>query len=312
MRGGEWNGERIISREWIEESTTAYSRARARGYAYMWWTDVPEGRPNWYFALGYGGHIIGVNPAEKIVAVQRVDTYAGKSVRLIEATAVIKAIMDAKVTAAKPSPVVVPFNPLRASIPAVRLRREVLDRYVKTYTMRGQEAEVKRLDTELLLESPSSGNFKLYPLSKKKFFVEDLEWYAVFDFEGGAPFRLTLHRTGEVADFYTDIVGEGVGEAIRRYRGVVSAGGPAFAEREMNTLGYELLGTGQIDAAVAVFEINAEAHPSSYNVYDSLGEAYMNRGDSKKAIGCFEKSLELNPKNVNAEEKLRELRAQSR
>jgi tetratricopeptide (TPR) repeat protein len=177
--------------------------------------------------------------------------------------------------------------------------------------MRGQTATVERLGTDLLLESPTLGNFKLFPLSKKKFFVEDLEWYALFDFADGVPYRLTLHRSEAVADFYGEILEDGVGEAIRRYRNTTMNGEQAFTERELNTLGLQLLGTEQIDDAVAVLELNAEAHSSSYNTYDSLGEAYMTRGDTNEAIQHYEKSLELNPKNVNAKEKLSELRKKS-
>jgi tetratricopeptide (TPR) repeat protein len=72
------------------------------------------------------------------------------------------------------------------------------------------------------------------------------------------------------------------------------------AERDLNLLGYELMGQKKLDLEVQVFKLNVEAYPDSFNVYDSLAEAYMNRGDRELAIRNFEKSLELNPKNLGA------------
>ena len=73
--------------------------------------------------------------------------------------------------------------------------------------------------------------------------------------------------------------------------------------------GYKLLGEGKVDQAIAVFQLAAAEHPESYNVYDSLGEAYMVGGQVDAAIENYAKSLELNPDNANAAEKLKELRA---
>lgn len=81
-----------------------------------------------------------------------------------------------------------------------------------------------------------------------------------------------------------------------------------FTEIQMNQLGYQLMGRGSLDAAIAVFELNAESYPQSFNVYDSLAEAYMNDGQSDRAIEFYEKSLEVNPGNQNAVTKLKELR----
>ncbi len=47
--------------------------------------------------------------------------------------------------------------------------------------------------------------------------------------------------------------------------------------------------------------------PNSFNVYDSLGEAYMAKGDKENAIKNYKKSLELNPDNENAKDMLQQL-----
>jgi Flp pilus assembly protein TadD len=62
--------------------------------------------------------------------------------------------------------------------------------------------------------------------------------------------------------------------------------------------------------AIAVLKLNVELYPGSWNVYDSLGEAYMLNGDKALAISNYEKSLELNPKNSNGALMLKKLRGQ--
>lgn len=81
-----------------------------------------------------------------------------------------------------------------------------------------------------------------------------------------------------------------------------------FTELEVNAFGYRLLGSGQIEAATRVFELNVESYPASFNVYDSLAEAYMNAGENAKAIEFYEKSLAINPGNTNAVEMIDRIR----
>src|SRR5262249_53143540 len=78
-----------------------------------------------------------------------------------------------------------------------------------------------------------------------------------------------------------------------------------FQERELNELGYNLIGQKKTQEAVKVFQLNVEAYPESSNVYDSLGEAFMLNGEKALAIENYEKSLKLNPNNANAVEKLK-------
>ncbi len=70
-------------------------------------------------------------------------------------------------------------------------------------------------------------------------------------------------------------------------------------ENELNALGYRYLQSGRTAEAVAVFEINAEAFPRSWNVWDSLAEAHFARDDRDKAEKFYKKSVELNPENQN-------------
>ncbi|MFK7808944.1 MAG: tetratricopeptide repeat protein, partial [Saprospiraceae bacterium] len=71
-------------------------------------------------------------------------------------------------------------------------------------------------------------------------------------------------------------------------------------EWELNKLGYQLMSEDRIDDAIKIFQLLIEEFPTSFNPYDSMGEAYMKQGKDKLAIENYQKSLELNPDNQNA------------
>lgn len=77
-----------------------------------------------------------------------------------------------------------------------------------------------------------------------------------------------------------------------------------FEESRMNWTGYQLLGQGKTEAAIQAFRINVDAYPQSFNVYDSLAEAYLRDEQSDLARKYYQKSLELNPDNENARKML--------
>ncbi len=82
----------------------------------------------------------------------------------------------------------------------------------------------------------------------------------------------------------------------------------AFTQVQLNALGYQLMQSGNLSAAVVVFELNADDYPQSFNPWDSLGEGYMNAGRTQDAIEAYEKSLALNPANQNAVDMLAKIR----
>ena len=80
-------------------------------------------------------------------------------------------------------------------------------------------------------------------------------------------------------------------------------------EGTLNGLGYRLLFSGKEPDAVTIFQKNVQEYPQSWNVYDSLAEAYAKVGKKDLAIENYEKSLQLNPKNDNGAEALKKLKA---
>lgn len=78
-------------------------------------------------------------------------------------------------------------------------------------------------------------------------------------------------------------------------------------EATMNILGYQMLQTGQLENAVALFKINAETYPSSANVWDSYSDGLQAIGDNEKAIECYKKVLEVLPNDEQVTQQLREI-----
>jgi hypothetical protein len=70
-------------------------------------------------------------------------------------------------------------------------------------------------------------------------------------------------------------------------------------EADINTLGYIYLQANNFKDAIATFQKNVKDHPTSWNVYDSLGEALDKSGDAKMAITYYEKALKIVGDDVN-------------
>ena len=68
-------------------------------------------------------------------------------------------------------------------------------------------------------------------------------------------------------------------------------------EREFNALGYRFINERRADEAIAVFKINTELYPNSWNVWDSLGEGYARADRVPEALAAYRKSVELNPQS---------------
>lgn len=61
-------------------------------------------------------------------------------------------------------------------------------------------------------------------------------------------------------------------------------------EPDINAYGYQLLGEGKVDSAIVAFQKNVKDYPRSWNVYDSLGEAYAKKGDKRRAVEQYNKA----------------------
>jgi CubicO group peptidase (beta-lactamase class C family) len=125
----------------------------------------------------------------------------------------------------------------------------------------------------------------------------------LYDKPFAGPRRSIARSLGEA------ITSSGITKALEKYQDMVLRKSEyALDEGEMNGLGYQLLRDGKTKEAVEVFKLNAAAFPKSWNVYDSLGEAYVSDGEKKLAILNYEKAVELNPSSTSSADALRKLK----
>lgn len=104
-------------------------------------------------------------------------------------------------------------------------------------------------------------------------------------------------------------IGPRYAELRERYFG---GGGLDFGEHSLNNLGYELLESAaaeDLEAAIAVLQLNAEQFSKSGNAWDSLAEAFAKAGKEEIAGIYYRKSVEVDPRNEHALEALRALAA---
>ncbi len=104
LREGQWRDRRIVSSDWVNESTATHSKIGPdSGYGYMWWTGTKEGfypsvnvKDHSYRASGWGGHKIFVMPYRNLVVVHRVNTdWKGQRVSSGEIGRLLWHILDA-------------------------------------------------------------------------------------------------------------------------------------------------------------------------------------------------------------------------
>lgn len=70
LNGGIWEGDRIVSKEWLADSFKTYTRSNYNpyDYGYMWWNRDVAGYKT-FFAWGYGGQYIFIIPELDAVVV---------------------------------------------------------------------------------------------------------------------------------------------------------------------------------------------------------------------------------------------------
>jgi len=261
----------------VTASATSYSDVGdGRGYGYMWWTfphTIAGGGA--YSALGVGSQTITVLPAHDIMFVHRVDTYQGDQVPLNRILELINRLLTAKTGDAKPDPRFVPLPDPAPPARFVDLPAAVLERYVGMYPfIPDNPLEVTLDEGILILDMPGAGQFGIHPLSEHEFLIEDMR-----------------------ERLFIEIAEDGTRELI--------------AEPLLNEEGYAYLEQGDVARAIEIFKRNVEYFPDSWNVYDSLAEAYERAGERERAIENYRRSLELNPENAAAVRALERLGARS-
>jgi dienelactone hydrolase len=109
--------------------------------------------------------------------------------------------------------------------------------------------------------------------------------------------------------FAAALAQEGFDHALAIYRRVQQQDAAfALSETDLNSWGYQLIREAHdLPAAVAIFHLGTELYPSSFNLFDSLGEVDELNHNATAAITHYRRSLELNPENSHARQRLQAL-----
>ena len=81
LNGGVWNGQQIVSQEWVEASTQPHAALTGGGYGYQWWLrsyDYGSEAARCFFAAGWGGQRIHLFPDLDMVVVFTGGNYVGE------------------------------------------------------------------------------------------------------------------------------------------------------------------------------------------------------------------------------------------
>ena len=102
---------------------------------------------------------------------------------------------------------------------------------------------------------------------------------------------------------------QGFDAAFKKYEELkaLHPGSNIIQESFLNNFGYTLLRKNRTEEAIKIFTLNVELFPESFNVYDSLGEAYLKAGNNESAINNYLRSLKLNPENESGIRALKKL-----
>jgi predicted alpha/beta superfamily hydrolase len=101
-------------------------------------------------------------------------------------------------------------------------------------------------------------------------------------------FRLT---TEDIQNFSTNTVTK----AEKHYEDVSRHFGFKYnvPEAIINQLGYSAMSQKKMKEAEELFKMNIANYPTSYNVYDSMGDFYAAKGEKEKAIEYYKKALSI-------------------
>ena len=208
----------------------------------------------------------------------------------------------------------------------VEISDEKLDKYCGRFAIGTDEQfKISKNDNKLILNQ--FGDLQLYHIGNDKFVTRFKSGFIQFYGNEKEEFNsVNYHLADELGRFMTDslictrisndmklpneLISEGkIEEALQLYRKIKleNPNDKYVSEDRFNRMGYNLMGSGKLKEALAIFKLNVELYPNSGNCYDSLGEAFMKNGENDQAIKNYKKAIKLNPNNMNAIEMLEKL-----
>ena len=281
LNEGNWDGQRILSEEWVAASRFRHSElGETRGYGYMWWIDgsAPQCEHGAYSARGVGNQMIQVLPGAEMVLVNRTDTFQGHRVRDQHLDELGRKVLAAKLWDAEPHPELVPL-PREPGPRPFELSAATLERLVRVWPEgpRGGGCRISVVDGGLVLEllQPAGMSFDLLPRSETQLFVEGV----------ASSIYLELDESDAASDRLID-------------------------RESLEKQGLEELAAGRADQALASFEKARRYYPDSASVWAGLARTRAARQESGLAIECYRRSLELDADNPGARRELERLESE--
>lgn len=92
----------------------------------------------------------------------------------------------------------------------------------------------------------------------------------------------------------------GIDAALAEYRRIQESNPEATPEKLLNDFGYFLLAQARFKDSMRAFRENIAAYPTSPNVYDSMGDAYLADGHPTAARDAYRRAAELDSTNTRA------------
>ncbi len=212
LQNGVWNGRRILTNDWIRESTAAVSPGSRMSYGYMWWVldkGSSEAHPELggYLASGTGGQDILVCEDAQIVMVHRGDTDHNRHSGTGEALRLFSKILSGKTGEPAANPRLVPMKPrpLEGRLPAmpdrelVALDPSALKGLVGGYSMpNGVVVTIRALEDRLVGAHPHLGEIDLFSASPTWFVAANANIDIAFSLDAkGAPKGGELNLYGQ-------------------------------------------------------------------------------------------------------------------
>jgi len=291
LQSGSWNGEQIIPSNWVHESLKSWSQTDeynlatgcALSYGYLWYTCDDYRGTRMFMAAGHFGQRICVFPELDIVLVIQSDTYIRHGVLDVDF------VIDDIVFGARTidSAAIPTFFPLEEppEIQCLVLAEAEQRSYCKDYIIDNVKCNIKKLGDDLFLEGYHfCYTFRLLPISKRVFYIEDLDQYLFFEFDkDDVPVRADINKSPTANELYSLILNRGVKKAAHEFKAYQEL---IKSPDELCCLADKLITKG-IDN-IEVLKFNAMCFPGYYYVQSQLKDALVSKFDAITSAAVFE------------------------
>ncbi|MCK4464909.1 MAG: serine hydrolase [Bacteroidales bacterium] len=219
LQKGKWDGKQIIPEDWIKQSTTSWSKTAntKQSYGYLWWIEENFYGSKIFYAAGHGGQIIGVFPKQNAVLVIQADTYTNNFVNDLDGV-IENIIVHSKISDPTPNPQYVPLEEPN-ELPTIKLPETEQKKYIKNFLTGDSVFRITKINNDLILNNYHYFyKFRLLQITKKVFYVEDIDLFLYFEFdENNVPINGTFHKSEATAGLYNLIIEKGIKEGVKQF-----------------------------------------------------------------------------------------------